>query len=136
MTAATAVTVAAIQEHCRALRLPLVAAQCERLAQDALRHQHSPLEYLASLLGAEVDDRERRAIARRLQEARLPRLKTLEDFDFSPTSPIRRKNERNLLICCIPAAKGRHYRAVDEPAGRRALWVILGGGCAGNDSPS
>lgn len=56
--------------------------------------------------------------------------------DISPTSPTRRKNERNLLICRIPAPKGRHYRAVDEPAGGRALWVIFGGGCAGNGSPS
>ena len=54
----------------------------------------------------------------------------------NPTSPTRRKNERNLLICRIPAPKGRHYRAVDEPAGGRALWVIFGGGCAGNGSPS
>jgi hypothetical protein len=55
---------------------------------------------------------------------------------LNPTSPTRRKNERNLLICRIPAPKGRHYRAVDEPAGGRALWVIFGGGCAGNGSPS
>jgi DNA replication protein DnaC len=107
MTAATAVTVAAIQEHCRALRLPLVAAQCERLAQDALRHQHSPLEYLASLLGAEVDDRERRAIARRLQEARLPRLKTLEDFDVSAAPQVSAARRQQL-------AEG-HYLDRAEP---------------------
>ena len=83
MTTATALTVAAVQEHCRALRLPTVAAQCERLAQDALRNHQSPLDYLASLLAAELDDRERRLIARRLQEAHVPRLRTLEDFDFS-----------------------------------------------------
>lgn len=83
MTAATALDLATIREYCRVLRLATVAAQCERLAQEALRQQHSPLAYLASLLAAEVDERERRAIARRLQDARVPRLKTLEDFDFS-----------------------------------------------------
>jgi len=83
MTAPTALTVAVVQEHCRTLRLALIAAQCEQLAQEALRNHHSPLEYLASLLAAEVDERERRAIARRVQDAHLPRLKTLEDFDFS-----------------------------------------------------
>jgi len=88
MTAVTALTVAAVQEHCRALRLPTVAAQCERLAQDALRNQQSPLDYLASLLAAEVDEREQRLITRRLQEARLPRLKTVEDFDFSAAPQI------------------------------------------------
>jgi DNA replication protein DnaC len=88
MTGVAALTVAAVQEHCRALRLPTVAAQCERLAQDALRHHQSPLDYLASLLAAEVDEREQRLITRRLQEAHLPRLKTLEDFDFSATPQI------------------------------------------------
>jgi DNA replication protein DnaC len=62
-----------------------VAEQCERLAEEARREQHSPLDYLAELLSAEVDERERRTIERRLKEARLPRLKTLEDFDFSAT---------------------------------------------------
>ncbi len=80
MTAA--LDLATIQEYCRILRLATVAAPCERLAQDAVRQQQSPLAYLASLLAAEVDDRERRLIARRVREAHLPRLKLLEDFDF------------------------------------------------------
>lgn len=83
MTATTALDLATIREYCRILRLATVAAQCERLAQDAERQQQSPLAFLASLLAAEVDERERRAIARRMQEAHLPRLKLLEDFDFS-----------------------------------------------------
>lgn len=83
MTAAAALDLATIQEYCRILRLATVAAQCERLAQDAVRQQQSPLAFLVSLLAAEVDERERRAIARRVQEAHLPRLKLLEDFDFS-----------------------------------------------------
>jgi DNA replication protein DnaC len=83
MTATTALDLATIREYCRVLRLATVAAQCERLAQDAVRQQQSPLAFLATLLAAEVDDRERRAIARRVQEAHLPRLKLSEDFDFS-----------------------------------------------------
>lgn len=82
MTAAAALDLATIQEYCRILRLATVAAQCERLAQDTVRQQQSPLAFLTSLLAAEVDERERRAIARRVQEAHLPRLKLLEDFDF------------------------------------------------------
>jgi DNA replication protein DnaC len=75
MTAATALDLATIREYCRILRLATVAAQCERLAPDAVRQQQSPLAFLASLSAAEVDDRERRAIARRVQEAHLPRLR-------------------------------------------------------------
>ena len=34
----------------------------------------------------EVEERERHTVARRIQDARLPRLKTIEDFDFSQSS--------------------------------------------------
>jgi DNA replication protein DnaC len=53
------------------------------LAKDAVQQQQPYLTYLAELLSAEVDERERHTIDRRIKEARLPRIKTLEDFDFS-----------------------------------------------------
>ena len=34
----------------------------------------------------EVEERERNTVARRIQDARLPRMKTLEDFDFSQST--------------------------------------------------
>lgn len=76
---------AVVKEQCRQLRLPTVAAQCMRLAEEASRLETSHLRYLSSLLSAEVDDRERRVVEKRIREARLPRLKTLEEFDFSAT---------------------------------------------------
>jgi DNA replication protein DnaC len=88
MSRAHSLTVATIQEHCRGLRLPTVAAQSERLAQEAARANQSHLNYLAELLGAELEERERNKIERRIKEARLPRMKTLEDFDFSAASHI------------------------------------------------
>jgi hypothetical protein len=39
----TALALAAIEAHCRALRLPTIAGQCERLAEEAVRTQQSPL---------------------------------------------------------------------------------------------
>ncbi len=80
---------AAIRQQCTQLHLPAVGAQCERLAEQAAKAHHSHLAYLEALLGAELDERERRTIERRLQEAHFPRLKTLEEFDFAevPTIP-------------------------------------------------
>jgi DNA replication protein DnaC len=88
MSRAHNLTVATIQEQCRGLRLPTVAAQSERLAQEAERANQSHLNYLAELLGAELEERERHKIERRIKEARLPRMKTLEEFDFSAASHI------------------------------------------------
>ena len=74
---------ATIREHCRILRLPTVSVQCDALAQEAIRTRQSHLRYLEALLAAERDERERTTVQNRLREAHLPRLKTLEDFDFS-----------------------------------------------------
>lgn len=79
----TGLDAAAVEEHCRALRLPTVAAQFAQLAQEAITANQTPVSFLAALLGAEVEERERHAVERRLREARLPRMKTLEEFDFS-----------------------------------------------------
>jgi DNA replication protein DnaC len=88
MSAAGAVDHAAIRQHCRHLRLPTVATQFDKLAQEALKERQTHIRYLASLLGAEVEDRERRVVERRLHEAHLPRMKTLAEFDFSHASHI------------------------------------------------
>jgi DNA replication protein DnaC len=77
-----AVQEATILQHCKVLHLPTVAGQCATLAEQAVRERHTHLGYLEALLAAEVDERERHAIARRLKDAHLPRVKTLDEFDF------------------------------------------------------
>src|SRR5438552_7686878 len=78
-----AVHEATILQHCKVLHLPTVGGQCGTLAAQAVRERHTHLGYLEALLAAEVDERERHAIARRLKDAHLPRVKTLDEFDFS-----------------------------------------------------
>jgi DNA replication protein DnaC len=80
-----------IRQNCRTLKTPAIAAQYQGLAEAAAREGHSHVRYLDALLGAEIDERERKAVLRRVKEARLPRLKTLQEFDFaqSPVSAVR-----------------------------------------------
>jgi len=80
--------VAVVAEHCKLLRLPTIAASCERLAEEAVRERHSHLHFLDVLLEGELDERSGRAVARRLQEAHLPRMKTLEEFDFTKAASL------------------------------------------------
>lgn len=72
----------AIRSHCRSLKLSTVAANFLALAEDAVREHKSHRAYLEALLGQEVEERQRRQQERRIKEARFPRLKRLEDFDF------------------------------------------------------
>jgi DNA replication protein DnaC len=83
---------ASIAQHCQTLRLAAIGAQFASLAEEARQQNHSHLHYLEALLQAEVEERERRSIELRLKDAHLPRMKTLEEFDFaqSPHIPASR----------------------------------------------
>ena len=74
---------AAIGAACRELHLPTVRAEAAPLADAAERERLTHRGYLAEVLSAEVDQRAERRRIRRMGEARFPRLKRLEDFDFS-----------------------------------------------------
>src|ERR671936_663799 len=81
-TESAALETATIRQQCRALHLPAVAAQCAQVAEQAVRERRTHLGYLEALLQAELEEREQRLIERRIREARLPRMKTLEAFNF------------------------------------------------------
>ncbi len=61
--------------------MPTVAAQRAQLAEQAVRERKSLEAPLAA--AAELEERERRLIERRLRDAHLPRMKTLEEFEFA-----------------------------------------------------
>jgi DNA replication protein DnaC len=86
----------AIKQTCKALRLPAIAGQCTRLAEEAEREHQTYLGYLDALLVAEVEERERNTIERRIKEAHLPRFKTLEEFDFSQAPSVSPTRIREL----------------------------------------
>lgn len=85
-----------IKEQCKQLRLPTIASQFARLAEQAQRENQSHQQYLDALLAAELEEREQKTIARRIREARLPKVKTLEEFDFSQTPLISASQIRAL----------------------------------------
>ncbi len=86
---------ATIRQQCRLLHLPSVAAQCTQLAEQAVRERRTHLGYLEALLQTELEDREQRLVERRIREARRPRMKTLEEFDFAkcPKVPAQQIHE-------------------------------------------
>jgi len=74
---------ATIKTHCKILRMPMMASQFSSLAEQAIREKQSHIGYLETLLAAEIEERERNTIERRIREAHLPRVKTLEEFDYT-----------------------------------------------------
>lgn len=72
---------AAIGAAARELHLPTVRDEAARLAEIAVREHQTHLGFLAEVLTAEVDDRNDRRRARRIGEAKFPRLKRLAEFN-------------------------------------------------------
>src|SRR2546425_671313 len=101
--AATApVQQATIRQYAKQLLLRTVGTQFAELAEEAVRQKRSHLSYLEALLGAEVEERDRNAVARRITEAHFPKLKTLEGFVFAdaphiPVALVRKLAEGGYL---------------------------------------
>lgn len=74
---------ALLDQACRALQLPTIRSRYDDIAAGALREQVSYKTFLLELLDAEVEHREERRKIRMVREARFPRPKRLEDFDFT-----------------------------------------------------
>ena len=83
-----------LHHHLKALRLPTITAECEKLARQAAADNADHLTYLLQLTELELLERERKAAERRLKAAHLPTHKTLEGFDFGA-----RPSVNKLLLC-------------------------------------
>ena len=87
-TTTDAAATAAIDAAARELRLPAIREHAARLADQAQRAKATYLGYLAETLTIEIDDRAERRRARRIHEARFPRLKRLAEFDLASAPTI------------------------------------------------
>ena len=75
---------------CRALKAPSLAASVERLGERAWAEGWSHEEFLAACLEREVASRQDHGGENRIQAARFPARKSLEDFDFDHQRSLKR----------------------------------------------
>src|SRR5580692_12247199 len=105
----------------------LEIAKCYReVLDEAARKGSSMLEVLATLIGTEQTVRQQRALERRLREARLPKRKTLAEYDFNFPKKIAKAAIVRLFDCDFI---GRHGCAVligPTGTGRSHLLNALG----------
>lgn len=71
-----------LREYCKRLRMPTLAANYRRLAEDAARDNQPYERYLLALLEQEIRQRAANQEQRRIKAARFPVLYTLDRFDF------------------------------------------------------
>ena len=89
MTKATTITdTATAVDACQQLALTGLAPVLGDVFDDATRRRISHPTFLAEALRIELDVRHERRRARRVHEAKLPRIKTLDDFDLAANANI------------------------------------------------
>jgi DNA replication protein DnaC len=108
-----ATDVVLLKHHLTGLHLPTVKAECEQAARQCASENIDYLGFLLRLCERELSARERRACERRLKAARLPQVKSLDEFDFTAQPSLSRPLVLELARC--------------EFIDRRESVILLGG---------
>src|SRR5204863_8075602 len=117
---------AAVDTACRVLRLPTIRGQFTGAADKAEREQLTYRGFLAELLMAECEDRDRRRAERQVRGAGFPRAKWLADFDFGANPGIS-PAVINTLATCDWVRKGQPLCLIgDSGTGKSHLLIALG----------
>jgi DNA replication protein DnaC len=106
-----------LKHYLKAMKLPTMTAECEKVAARCARENVDHLEFLLQLCELELLDRERRAAAQRLKAARFPTPKALDSFDFAAAPSVNKPLILELMRC--------------DYIDRRANVLLIGGSGSG-----
>src|SRR5438477_4190675 len=87
---------ASVRQYCKVLRMPVIGSNFVWLSEQAIKEQRSHIGYLEAQLTMEAEERDRHAIQKRIRDAKLARLKTLEEFAFNQAHQIPAAKIREL----------------------------------------
>jgi DNA replication protein DnaC len=117
---------AAVDSACRLLRLPTIRSRFGEIASAAEREQLTYLGFLAELVMAECDDRDKRRSIRQITAAGFPRAKRIEEFDFAANTSIT-PAVINQLATCAWVKTGQPLCLIgDSGTGKTHLLIALG----------
>jgi DNA replication protein DnaC len=108
------------------LRLLEIANSYREVLDDAARKGSSSLEILRTLIGIEAAARHQRALGRRIHQARLPKLKTLADYDFDFPKRVPKASVLRLFDCAFIEQHGCGVLVGPTGTGKTHLLTALG----------
>jgi DNA replication protein DnaC len=108
------------------LNLPFMRENIEELARRAAEGQWSHVDFLTRLVEGEAALHQDRARQRRVQQARFPVLKTLEQFDFTWPAKINRPQVQNLFRLKFIEDKAHAIFVGGVGLGKTHLAIALG----------
>ena len=115
-----------LDKNLKYLKLAYLPAHYNELAQKASQNNWTHVDYLARLIEGEAALRQERSIARRIQLARFPVIKTLEQFSWSWPKKINRLQVQNLFRLQFIQAKANVIFLGGVGLGKTHLATALG----------
>lgn len=115
-----------VHTHLMRLKLPRMADCLDAVAQEAVRHDWTYVEFLDHLLEAEVSARYERDVAMKSKLAHFPFTKTLDQFDFAFQPAVNERQVRELATLSF-IANGENVLFLGPPGvGKTHLAIALG----------
>ena len=87
------------KQNLEELKLSYIAENYRELLDDAARKNTSVLDVLLELVDGQINDRRNRALARRVRDAHLPKIKSLAEYDFNFPKRIAKQKVLRLFDC-------------------------------------
>jgi DNA replication protein DnaC len=115
-----------IDSHLKTLALPSIRGSYRSLAREADAEGKGVLVFLEALLAQEVNHRQERRLARRLQEARFPVPKGLDTFDFTVLPHLDKPKVLALARSEFVAARENVIFLGNPGTGKSHLAIALG----------
>lgn len=112
------------------LKLPAVLRECEKLARQCAAENVDHVRYLVRLIELELLDREARTIERRIRDARVPAIKSVETFDCDAIASLNKKLVLDLARCEVVPRRENVIALGPSGAGKTHAMIGLGLGLA------
>ena len=116
----------ALQHDLEALRLTQIAKLYREVLDQAANEGWSMLRSLAHLVACEATDRAQRTLERRIKQARLPKLKTLEEYDFNFPKRLPKQKVLRVFDCDFIEKSGNVVFIGNQGTGKTHLLTALG----------
>ncbi len=115
-----------LEHHLKALRMPTMLREYDKLARQCAVEKVDFPCYLLRLTELELLDRDRRAIERRIRQAKFPVVKSLDSFDFLAIPSLNKTLVLDLARCEFLSRKENLLLLGNSGTGKTHIALALG----------
>ena len=115
-----------LEHHLKALRMPTILSEYDKVARQCATEQVDYPRYLLRLTELELLDRDRRAVERRIRQAKFPVVKSLDSFEFLAIPSLNKALVLELARCEFLSRKENLLLLGNSGTGKTHIALALG----------